>query len=174
MRTVTTEYIGGFCRIVAMLTMTGCLPPSPPCWQASACGENGECAEMGGRCAAVSESDCRKSQKCENIAACHLCGKGTDCVCAIAGDTCCAPKTAAECKASYGCMAHGLCSFYSGVCVAETDDDCAKSRDCQDRGFCQPSGSLGCLAGGLVKDVRDTQWTLTDPIEGPGDVSPTE
>lgn len=173
MRTATARtHTSRFFRLVAAFTITGCVSTPPKCY--SPCGERGACSQVGSGCAVVSETDCQKSLICRETASCHFCGNGAGCACAPGvGDTCCAPQNASECAMSEGCTVHGLCSFVPGVCVAATGGDCANSRDCKDRGFCVPGGSLGCLGGGFIEDVQDIQ-KLSDTTDSPEDVSQTE
>jgi hypothetical protein len=132
------------------------------CKRSDSCVSSGLCHFEAGRCGGTSDADCRGSEQCAAAGRCSFTGKGNapcearepeDChastACVRKGactpvDGRCRVTGKADCERSDGCRLHGHCSPKEltgggqkrSLCVAASNDDCAKSQVCKESGMC--------------------------------------
>ncbi len=121
------------------------------CRKAAACRDFGACTHEQGRCTVTSSEDCSRSIWCKRAGNC------------VAHNGSCRPGGTknADCDKPHGtagrnpCQLKGACTAKDGVCLAETNQDCGKSRQCTIQGRCTARNTVCVTAS--EQDCRKSQ-----------------
>jgi len=118
----------GFVDGTCVLTDEGCSQSKIPC------GLAGQCHLVNGRCAAISDTDCRSQfAGCSNCSFKGPCTTNGSC---YQKDGACVAQDDADCKKSTQCAFAGHCSLGDEACIAASDADCTASEVCRTAGQC--------------------------------------
>ena len=123
----------------------------------------GKCHSVGGKCVAVSDSDCTPLGECKSVGKCSavdgacVAAKDADCLncefCKISGQCSvsngsCAILSDADCQKSNLCALYGRCTLTGDVCGVGSDADCAQSQYCAKFSYCKSKDGMCCTSSG--------------------------